>query len=99
MATAAPLHADRGNGRTYTAADRRRSGETSTHGGLSDGHLKLHPDLHHLDGRDRHLPYKLRCYLRNEISIVAHIWQTMVFGVVPSRLFRFAVFLSHGPLN
>src|SRR5207248_8427485 len=52
MATAAPLHADRGNGRTYTAADRRRSGETSTHGGLSDGHLKLHPDLHHLDGRD-----------------------------------------------
>ena len=23
-----------------------------THGGLTNGHLKLHPDLHHLDGRD-----------------------------------------------
>jgi hypothetical protein len=33
-----------------TADDRRRSGETSTHGGLTNGHLKLHPDLHHLDG-------------------------------------------------
>ena len=31
---------------------RRRSGQTSTHGRLTNGHLKLHPDLHHLDGRD-----------------------------------------------
>src|SRR5690348_1820336 len=52
MAAPAPLYADRGNGRTYTAADRCRRGETSTYGGLIDGHLKLHPDLHHLDGRD-----------------------------------------------
>src|SRR5436190_12857982 len=52
MAAPVPLHADRGDGRTYTAADRCRSGKTSTHGGLTDGHLKLHPDLHHLDGRD-----------------------------------------------
>ena len=52
MAAAAPLHADRGNGRTYTADDRCPAGETSTHGGLTNGHLKLHPDLHHLDGRD-----------------------------------------------
>jgi hypothetical protein len=27
-------------------------GKTSTHGGLTFGHLKLHLDLHHLDGRD-----------------------------------------------
>src|SRR5436853_2795649 len=52
MSAPVPLHADRGDGRTYTAADRCRSGKTSTHGGLTDGHLKLHPDLHHLDGRD-----------------------------------------------
>src|SRR5437762_6814678 len=52
MAAPVPLHADRGDGRTYTAADRCRSGETSTHGGLTDGHLKLHSDLHRLDGRD-----------------------------------------------
>src|SRR5205814_3155776 len=52
MAAPVPLHADRGDGRTYTAADRCRSGKTSTHGGLTDGHLKLRPNLHHLDGRD-----------------------------------------------
>src|SRR5215470_14441672 len=52
MATAASLHADRRNGRTYTAADRCRSGETSTHGGLTIAHLKRHRDLHLLDGRD-----------------------------------------------
>ena len=40
-----PLHADRGNGRTCTAADRCRSCETSTHGGLTIGHLKLYPDF------------------------------------------------------
>ena len=47
-----PPHADRGNGRTYTAADRRRSSKTSTHGRLTNGHLKLHPNLYQLDGRD-----------------------------------------------
>jgi hypothetical protein len=26
--------------------------KTSTHGGLTHGHLKLQSDLHHLDGRD-----------------------------------------------
>jgi len=56
MAAPVPLHADRGNGRTYTAADRRRSGQTSTNGGLTNGHLKLHPDLHLIDGRDRMNP-------------------------------------------
>src|SRR5437764_8639653 len=69
MAAPVPLHADRGDGRTYTAADRCRSGKTSIHGGLTDGHLKLHPDLHHLDGRDRAAPiwgiseaeYRERC--------------------------------------
>src|SRR5215208_610726 len=53
VAAPAPLHADRRNGRTYTAADRRRSGETSTHGGLTIGHLFANPFFHHLDGRDR----------------------------------------------
>jgi hypothetical protein len=52
VAAAVPLHADRGDGRTYTAVDRCRSGETSTLGGPIHGHLKLHPDLHQLDGRD-----------------------------------------------
>src|SRR5689334_24989781 len=60
MAAAAPLHADRGNGRTYTAADRCRRGETSTPGGLTDGHLKLHPNLHLLDGRDPNQLFKWR---------------------------------------
>src|SRR5262245_49322398 len=52
MAAPAPLHADRRNGRYYTAADRRRSGETSTHGGLTFGHLFANPFFHQLDGRD-----------------------------------------------
>jgi hypothetical protein len=52
VAAPVPLYADRGDGRTYTIADRRRSSKTSTHGGLTNGHLKLHPDLHQLDGRD-----------------------------------------------
>src|SRR5918996_1698118 len=34
MAGPAPLYADRGDGRTYPAADRRRSGKTSTPVGL-----------------------------------------------------------------
>src|SRR4051794_2258449 len=51
MAAPAPIHADRGYGRTYTAADRCRSGETSTDGRLTHGHLKLHPNLHPVDGR------------------------------------------------
>src|SRR5215472_16007447 len=52
VAAPVPLHADRGDGRTYIAADRRRSGQTSTHGGLTNGHLKRHLNLHLLDGRD-----------------------------------------------
>src|SRR3954466_715443 len=51
MAGPAPVYASRGDGRTYTAADRRRSGKTSIPGGLTNGHLKLHPNLHQLDGR------------------------------------------------
>src|SRR4051812_40680679 len=51
MAGPAPVYASRGDGRTYTAADRRRSGKTSSPGGLTNGHLKLHPNLHQLDGR------------------------------------------------
>ena len=50
VAAPAPLHAGRGHGRTYTAADRRRSGQTSTHGGLTNGHLFANPFFHHLDG-------------------------------------------------
>src|SRR3954447_23918148 len=53
MAGPAPVYASRGDGRTYTAPDRRRSGKTSTPGGLTDGHLKLHPNLHQLDGRSQ----------------------------------------------
>jgi hypothetical protein len=49
-----PLHADRGDGRTRTARARHRVGQTSTTGRLTDGHGKLHPDLHHLQGRDRY---------------------------------------------
>src|SRR5215472_4881679 len=56
VAAPVPLHADRGDGRTYIAADRRRSGETSTHGGLTNGHLKRHLNLHLLDGRDPFAP-------------------------------------------
>src|SRR3954454_13326939 len=48
MAGPAPVYASRGDGRTYTAADRRRSGKTSIPGGLTNGHLKLHPNLHQL---------------------------------------------------
>src|SRR5689334_13467567 len=51
MVDPAPLYADRGYGRTYTAADRPRSGKTSTPGRLINGHLKPSPNLHHLDGR------------------------------------------------
>ena len=50
VAAPMPLHADRGNGRTYTAAARRRARQTSTPGRLIDGHLKLRSDLHQLDG-------------------------------------------------
>src|SRR3954466_2632490 len=54
MAAPMPLHADRRDGRTHTADDRCRSGKTSTHGGLIDGHLKPHPNLHSLDGHNHH---------------------------------------------
>src|SRR5215831_4358687 len=52
MAAPVPLHADRGDGRTYTAPARRPTGQTSTYGRLTIGHFKLHLDLHHLDGMD-----------------------------------------------
>src|SRR6266699_2606522 len=52
MAAPVPLHANRGHGRTYTAAARRRSGQTSTHGGLTDGHLFAKSFFHRLNGRD-----------------------------------------------
>jgi hypothetical protein len=51
VAAPMPLHTDRRNGWTHNAADQRRSGKTFTHGGPTNGHLKLHPDLHHPDGR------------------------------------------------
>src|SRR6516165_12758004 len=52
MATPVPLHANRGNGRTYTATARHRDRQTTTHRRLTNGHLKLHSNFHHLDGRD-----------------------------------------------
>src|ERR1044072_2988318 len=57
MAAPATLHADRRHGRTYTAADRRRSGKTSTHGRLTVGHLFANPFFHHLDGRDHDIAF------------------------------------------
>ena len=42
-----------------TVADRRRSGKTSTPGGLTDGHLKYHSNLHQLDGRNHGVDYNL----------------------------------------
>src|SRR3954453_6056232 len=50
MAAPAPIHAGRGDGRTYTAADRCRSGKTSTPGRLTNGHLKRCPNLLPVDG-------------------------------------------------
>src|SRR6476469_9122800 len=47
-----PLSTVPGEGQTYTVADRRRSGKTSTPGGLTDGHLKCHSNLHQLEGRN-----------------------------------------------
>jgi hypothetical protein len=52
MDAPAPLHADRGHGRTHSAGDRRRARQTSTKGRLTNGHLNAQADLHHLDGRD-----------------------------------------------
>ena len=53
MAAPAPLHADRGHGRTHTTADRRRSTTDHHRGCLIPGHLNLHRNFHHVDGRDR----------------------------------------------
>src|SRR5918912_4510227 len=83
VAATAPLYADRGDGRTYIAADRRRSRETSTPGGLIDGHLKLHSNLHLLDGRDlaERLPPKARsvqCASNHQLKVA-------VFLFSPSR--------------
>src|SRR3954447_20691445 len=46
-----PVSTVPGEGQTYTVADRRRSGKTSTPGGLTHGRLKRHSNLHQLDGR------------------------------------------------
>src|SRR3954470_11827341 len=51
MAASAPIHAGRGNGRTYTAADRRRSGKTSTPGGLTHGHVWTTASVQGKNGR------------------------------------------------
>ena len=51
-----PIHPDRGNDRTYTAPDRCPAGQTSIPGRLTNGHLKLHPNCHLLDGRDPNDP-------------------------------------------
>ena len=51
MAGPAPLYADRGDGRADTAANRCRSGKTSTPGGLTNDRLKRRPNLHPVDGR------------------------------------------------
>src|SRR5438132_2735865 len=72
MPTPVPIHADRGNGRTHTAPARRRTGQTSTHGRLTDGHLKLHPDLHHLDGRDRCSSFAIITTTPNELCAQLH---------------------------
>src|SRR5215472_8646236 len=69
VAAPVPLHADRGDGRTYIAADRRRSGETSTHGGLTNGHLKRHLNLHLLDGRD-----PIPCHHLRPVRRYPHLW-------------------------
>ena len=53
MAASAPLHADRGYGRTHTAPDRRRSTPTLHRSSLTGGHLIHTPNFHHVDGRDR----------------------------------------------
>ena len=45
-------YADRGDDRTYTALARCRARQTSDPGRLTNGHLKLHPNFHHLDGHD-----------------------------------------------
>ena len=52
MATPAPLHADRGHGRTYTDTDRGRSTTDFHRSRMIRGHLSLHRKFHHLDGRD-----------------------------------------------
>src|SRR4051794_19220579 len=56
MAGPAPLYADRGDGRADTAANRCRSGKTSTPGGLTNDHLKRRPNLHPVDARSQIQP-------------------------------------------
>lgn len=52
MATSARLDADRCYGRTYTATDRHRSTPDFHRSRLNRGHLKLHPNFHHVDEVD-----------------------------------------------
>src|SRR3954454_9479351 len=61
MAAPAPIHAGRGNGRTYTVADRRRSGKTSTPGGLTDGHVWTTAPVQGKNGRSATWSGPLMC--------------------------------------
>ncbi len=54
----------------HTAGDRTRAGQTSTKGGLTLGHLKFNPDLHHLDGRDQHSRHTEFCKPRHKPLLV-----------------------------
>ena len=53
MAATAPIYADRGHGRSHTTADRRHPTSDLHRGRLIPGHLNLHRNFHHVDGRDR----------------------------------------------
>src|SRR3954447_999820 len=66
-----PVSTVPGEGQTYTVADRRRSGKTSTPGGLTPGHLKPNSNLHQLDGRSRNLRQALP--VMRKILIIAAI--------------------------
>ena len=52
LAAPAPLHADRRHGRTEHRPARRPPARSSTPSRMTHGHLKSHPNFHHLDGRD-----------------------------------------------
>src|SRR5205809_8050029 len=106
MAAPVPIHADRGNGRTHTAPARRRTGQTSTHGRLTDGHLKLHPDLHHLDGRDRCSSFAIITTTPNELCAELHdrmpvvlkpdVWPGWL-GEEPAEPAQLKAMLAHYP--
>jgi transposase-like protein len=53
VAAPTPPHAGRGHGGAPAARHRGRPAQTSTQGRLTDGHLRCHPNLHPVDGRDQ----------------------------------------------